>query len=218
MQSKKESPTIQDSEEALEAFLLGLRRRQMSDAEQLQVLGFFAPAGFRPVVELQEDGRKKRRSASADNWNPETGEIHVYFERVAESPAEPTSARPAEPASAPDQHLAEILRALEEVETAPGHSFVALKWFRDEVLPAKGYAWAQNADGRQGVLSRAINEGWILTSKVTNPRQPLYPTTAVRLNRQKQLPAATQQTSRFRPVPISGEPLSATILRDRGTR
>jgi hypothetical protein len=218
MADKKESPTIQDSEEALEAFLLSLRRLQTSDIAQPQALGFLAPAGFRPVVELQEDGRKKRRTASADNWNPETGEIRVYFERVVESSAEQPSARPAGPSSAPDQQLAEILRALEEVEAAPGHSFVALKWFRDEILPAKGYSWSQTPDERQGVLSIAINEGWILTSKVTNPRQPLYPTTAVRLNRQKQLPAATERSSRFRPVPILGEPLSATILHDRGAR
>jgi hypothetical protein len=32
-------------------------------------------------VQLEEDGRKKRSTAAASNWSPETGEIVIYFER-----------------------------------------------------------------------------------------------------------------------------------------
>ena len=94
---------------------------------------------------------------------------------------------------------------------------MAIKWFRDEFLPAKGYAWAKTPDECQNVLARAISEGWIVTSKIPNPMSPLYPTTTIRVNRQKQA-RSTRPMSRFRPVHISGEPLSSTILRDRGPR
>jgi hypothetical protein len=121
----KNGSTIHDSETALETFLAELSKPEISSEVKPEVLSLLAPAGFRPVVELQQDGRKKRLTESADNWNPETGEIRVHFERVEESPE---------------------------------------------------------------------------------------------LNRQKQLPGDVKGTSRFHPVPIEGEPLSATILRDRGPR
>jgi len=213
--------TIQDSEDALEAFLANLRQLAASSGVQAKVLSLLAPVGFRPVVELQEDGRKKRRTASAESWNPETGEIRVYFERIVESaeaaPSQ-TSPVPPSPTLLSDRRLEEILHALEEVEATPGHSFVALKWFRDQVLPAKGYSWSLSPDQRQEVLAKAIADGWILTSQVTNPHQPLYPTKTIRVNRQKRGPSGGRTTSRFRPVEIRGEPLSATISRDRGIR
>jgi len=214
--------TIQDSEDALEAFLANLRQLAASWGVQAKVLSLLAPVGFRPVVELQEDGRKKRRTASAESWNPETGEIRVYFERIAESaeaePSQTTMPVPAASTASSDRRLTEILLALEETESLRSHSFVALKWFRDEVLPAKGYSWSLSPDQRQEVLAKAIADGWILTSKVTNPHQPLYPTTTIRVNRQKRGLSDGKTVSRFRPVEIKGEPLSATISRDRGVR
>jgi hypothetical protein len=128
----KKGSTIHDSETALETFLAELNRPEVSSEVKPEVLSLLAPVGFRPVVELQEDGRKKRLTESADSWNPETGEIRVHFERVEES------------------------------ETA------------------------DQSDTRQVPSPTA-------TIEVTGAR-------------------------RFRPVPISGEPLSATILRDRGPR
>jgi hypothetical protein len=255
-----ESTTIEECEEALEKKLGELR---------------IVPEGYRPVVELLENGRKKRRTASADSWSPETGEIRISFEPAepAQEKSLPESVRlnpikfefrckfcgkqtgikselkgknriirmlscghvelipitevradqahevissEQSATSGSDQALAGLLNALEEAENAPGRMFVALKWFRDEYLPSTGLGWAQNHEERQAVLAKAIQDGWILTGKVHNPKAPLYPTTTIRLNRQKQSGSAPE--SRFRPVPISGEPLSRTILQDRGSR
>jgi hypothetical protein len=255
-----ESRTIEDREEDLANVLSGLH---------------IAPQGYRPVVELLENGRKKRRTASADTWSAETGEIRIYFEpsepaqeKLLPDPGEVNRMKlefrceycgkqaevksesktkdkvmqwlscghvqllplaevktnqadevnSLEPAAGPgsDQRLGGLLKALEEAECAPGRMFVALKWFRDEYLPSTGLHWAQNHEERQSVLAKAIQDGWILTGKVHNPKAPIYPTTTIRLNRQKQ-PGSSSST-RFRPVPISGEPLSRTILRERGTR
>ena len=237
-----------------------------------EALRILAPAGYRPVVELQENGRRKRRTASADNWSPETGEILISFSkespsersgradselpraqfigshtrellairdrqrqsaapepRVAEShrlvhgTERSSAARPAAqprpntpavmPTTAPDSREEELCRALDEVERQ-GRAFVALKWFRDDVLPSKGFAWALDAEQRQGVLAAAIEKGLVVTSRIPNPRSP-FPTTAVRLNRSRL--AGRSDTRRFSPVRIHGEPLSSTILRDRGT-
>jgi hypothetical protein len=78
-----------------------------------------------------------------------------------------------------------LLSALQEAESAPGRSFVALKWFRDEYLHSTGLSWAQDEQQRQYLLTRAIEEGRILKDRVLNPKAPLYPTTTIRLNRQK---------------------------------
>ena len=31
-----------------------------------------------------ENGRSKRRNASADTWSPEEDEVRIYFERIAD--------------------------------------------------------------------------------------------------------------------------------------
>jgi len=213
--------TIQETEDSIESALFHIRSIGKSDPTISQVLDFLAPRGFRPVVELLEDNRKKRRTASADNWQPATGEIRIYFEPSEEatpaSNAETPSHSDPNPALASDSRMSEMVTALEEAETSDGRTFIALKWFRDEFLPSKGYAWAQKPDERQAVLAKAISEGSILTGKVANPRAPLYPTTTIKVNRQRQQ-RSSMPASRFRPVRIAGEPLSGTILRDRGSR
>jgi hypothetical protein len=236
--------------------------RQLGEA--LRVL---MPAGYHPVVELQENGRRKRRTASADNWTPETGEILISFSKDSASeqpqklaveaspqpafvgpsarqilavrdqqvratnsqpiygttppqpprPSAPNRARassnsPALSAPSDNQEL-ELCRALDEVERE-GRAFVALKWFRDDVLPSKGFTWASDSEQRQAVLTAAIERGLIVTSRVPNPRSP-FPTTAIRLNRTPVSPQSERQ--RYSPIQIKGEPLSSTILRDRGT-
>jgi hypothetical protein len=229
-----------------------------------EALSILAPAGYHPVVELQENGRRKRRTARADNWSPETGEILISFskdssseqpqEREAEPPraqfvgprtrefhaiperqrlreadspahriAVSQSARPPAPlrhqeseavsATPPDFREEELCHALDEVERQ-GRAFIALKRFRDDVLPSKGFSWTLDAEQRQGVLAAAIEKGLIVTSRIPNPRSP-FPTTAIRLNRTRF--AGGSETRRFSPVRIHGEPLSSTILRDRGT-
>ena len=209
--------TIQDCEDAVEKTLSVLRNMDSSQMKTSPGMNILAPEGFRPVVELYEDGRKKRRTASANNWSPATGEIRIYFEPVEKAPDSRLELA-TDTASNPGHALSDLINALREAENSPGRMFVALKWFRDEYLPSTGLAWTRSPDDRQAHLAKAIQDGWILTSRVPNPRAPRYPTTTIRLNRQRLPEAGQAPLNRFRPVPISGEPLSDTILRERGTR
>lgn len=74
-------PTISDTEQAIETGLEALRNAPLN-SEITAALRFLAPSGYRPVVQLEEDGRKKRSTASASNWSPETGEVRIYFELI----------------------------------------------------------------------------------------------------------------------------------------
>lgn len=213
MPNPPKAASIQQSQEAVEATLANLRKFSTSDPAYLQALDLLSPAGFRPVVTLFEDCRKKRRTASARNWSPATGEIRISFKPSSEEKIPAAAVIPAA-----DRRVTDLLNALDEAETAPGWTFVALKRFRDDFLPAKGFPWARTPEERQAVLAQAIQNGWVLTSKVQNPKAPLYPTTTIRLNRQKRAQLSTSPAARFRPVPIVGEPLSSTVLRDRGSR
>lgn len=229
------SRTIVEAEESIQSGIEALRSLPPSQCQRLStVIEFLTPSGYHPVVELQEDGRKKRRTASIDNWNPETGEILISFAKdeqaVAKRPARDgelrerssiISSRAAAgsaapyslPASISAHAVEELCSALEEAERE-GRAFIALKWFRDKFLPTKEFSWATDEDERQAVLAGAVESGAIVTSKIANPRSP-FPTTTIRLNRSR---TSAPRARRFNPIRIQGEPLSATILRDRGER
>ena len=170
------------------------------DPGLVRALRFLAPPGYQAIVELcSENGRSKRRTASADTWSPEEDEVRIYFERVndGEPPLRPARAPrvlsgPAfdeeggsEEAVLPadiDARVKELCAALAEAERG-GHAFIALKWFRDSFLPRKAFRWNQHPDTRQAVLAEAIQRGVVVTSKIANPKTPAYPTTTIRLNR-----------------------------------
>jgi hypothetical protein len=176
------------------------------------VLDFLAPRGYRPVVELQEDGRSMRRNESANEWTPELGEIRIYFEPANEAELAAASEAEVEAEVQFDEETMnrELMEALEQAENTPGHTFVAIKWFRDTFLPTRGYGWAQRQERRHALLSKAIEEGTILTSRIANPRAPLHPTTTIRLNRQTgNGDGAT--ASRFKPLAIAGDPILAEM-------
>ena len=82
----------------------------------------------------------------------------------------------AKPASDP---ISDLVQALDRSESRPGYGFVALKWFRDVVLPA--FRWARLESARQAILREAIEKRFVLTSKVPNPKSPEFPVTAIRL-------------------------------------
>ncbi|HEV2418000.1 MAG TPA: hypothetical protein VGX94_09355 [Terriglobia bacterium] len=143
-------------------------------------------------------------------------------------PADPTSpgaatASPndsATPGPFVTDRLCDLIRALDRAESRPGYEFVALKWFRDTALPAEGFSWASDASTKQAILRDAIDRRLILTSRMPNPRSPQFPVTAIRLNRlmpgvKATLGGADDGASGFQPVPIRGENLSVTVLRDR---
>jgi hypothetical protein len=207
----------------------------IKDVEQLlgdkfvQALGELnlMPAHYRCKVRLHGKSRDKRRTASFEgNWHPKTDSVRIRFERVSaassevaadgagaaairrESPTTPVAAEP----------ISDLIRALDRAESRPGYDFVALKWFRDTAL--EDLLWASDPSARRRVLSDAIDRRLILTSKVPNPKAPQFPVTAIRLNRL--MPEVSEILGRpaggqpsFQPMPIRGENLSATVLRDR---
>lgn len=191
-------------------------------------------AGFSLEVEIFENGRKKRRDASRNSFRPGSGEIRIKFGGSSTRLLSATVTEPNEETtdlSTPEdvvpegfdtllEQIAGLIKSLEKAEQRPGFDFVALTWFRDQVLPAEGYGWAETPTARDEALRAAIQDGAVLTSKVPNPKAPLYPTTTIRLNRQHpQVVAALGEqagsASGFQPVSISGEPLSETVLRER---
>jgi hypothetical protein len=192
--------------------------------ELLRQLGIL-PRGYRCEVHLHRGNRKKRRDAEFEgNWDPDTDSVRISFSPMEAEMETRTgnlarSPQPTNPKS-PEDPLSDLLRALDHAERRPGYEFVSLKWFRDTALAHEGFAWAADELARHDVLREAIDKRWILTSKVANPRPPHFPVTAIRLNRQMPevnalLGIHASGPPALRPVRIRGEPLSATVLRDR---
>jgi len=113
----------------------------------------------------------------------------------------------------------ELLKALDRAESTPGWSFVSLKKFRDEILPSEDVSSLRSDVERQNVLRAAIDKRLILKKPVPNPKSPQFPVTSIRLNRlmpEVQAVLGKPKTDLdFHPIHIKGEPLSATILRER---
>jgi hypothetical protein len=183
-------------------------------------------------VELcSENGRSKRRNASADSWSPEDDEVRIYFERIGDGESAPRPSRAARalhdgadededddgqeaviPADL-DARVKELCAALAEAERG-GHAFIALKWFRDSFLPRKAFRWNQHPESRQAVLAEAIQRGVVLTSKIANPKTPAYPTTTIRLNRAEA--GIPDEAQRFHPVTVHGDSIAEAIEEERG--
>jgi hypothetical protein len=227
--------TIPAAEEIIEEALSELAYSQ--DPGLVSALRFLAPPGYQAIVELcSENGRSKRRNASADTWSPEEDEVRIYFERIGDGDASPRTAR-AQRGTTPvhsavshpfdedgdeqeavlpadmDLRVKELCAALAEAERG-GHAFIALKWFRDSFLPRKAFRWNQQPETRQGVLAEAIQRGVVLTSKIANPKTPAYPTTTIRLNRAEA--GVPDELPRFHPVAINSETLADAIEDERG--
>jgi len=129
--------------------------------------------------------------------------------------------RPREPVSQLAQDpVWELVLAVAKAEGDPKLGFVSLKWFRDTFLPRQGYTWADAADERQRVLVDALDRKWLLTDKIPNPKNPQFPVTAIRVNRQlaEVRGMLSQQPgfgSKFFPIAMQGESLSQTVSRER---
>jgi hypothetical protein len=221
--------TISEAEQVIKDGLEALRNAPLNQSIT-QALTFLTPEGFVPVVQLEEEGRKKRNNAAASNWNPESGEIVIYFERIADSTqaasevgttqsgTEVISSIQANDAPSNNYVSAEEVRqcceALAEAEKA-GKLFVALSLFRDTVLPKCAFVWTRSPQSRRRVLDHAIATRAIVTGKAHNPKAPDRPTTTVNVNRNSEM--SRTLPPRFNPVPVRGEPVSTTIMRERGS-
>ncbi len=221
--------SIPDAEEIIEEALSELAFSQ--DPGLVRALRFLAPPGYQVIVELcSENGRSKRRNASAESWSPEEDEVRIYFERTDEagSPRQTRSPRASadsfeddedpQPSMVPadlEVRVKELCAALAEAERG-GHAFIALKWFRDSFLPRKTFRWNQHPESRQAVLAEAIQRGVVLTSKIANPKTPAYPTTTIRLNRAEA--NVPEEAQRFHPVTVSsGGSMVDVIEEERGS-
>jgi hypothetical protein len=223
--------SIPDAEEIIEEALNELAFSP--DPGLARALQFLAPAGYQAIVELcGENGRSKRRNASADTWSPEDDEVRIYFER-SDGEAAPRPIRA--PRAVADRHfddedddgqeaiipadldarVKELCAALAEAERG-GHAFIALKWFRDSFLPRKAFRWNQHPESRQSVLAEAIQRGVVITSKIANPKTPAYPTTTIRLNRAEA--GIPEEAQRFHPVAVHGESIAEAIEEERGNQ
>jgi hypothetical protein len=220
--------SVPDAEEIIEEALSELAFSQ--DPGLARALRFLAPPGYQAIVELcSENGRSKRRNASAETWSPDEDEVRIYFERLDDSGTAVRQSRAARPVIEPnfdedvddsavipadlDARVKELCAALAEAERG-GHAFIALKWFRDSFLPRKAFRWNQHPESRQAVLAEAIQRGVVLTSKIANPKTPAYPTTTIRLNRAEA--GVPEEAQRFHPVVVHGDRITDEIQEERG--
>jgi ribonuclease HI len=233
--------TISDLEQEIETAIFAIQHANLDSREELRnsvlkLREMLFPVGYNVKVQLEEDGRKKRSTADASHWSFSAGEMVLFFDPAPElgetdsplgpiavlphanSAATETSAQPevsvsAAPSSTDvELEIQQCVKALEDVEKL-GKQFIAFKWFRDLVLAGLSHKWASNAEDRQRVLAAAIDAGRISIQKIPNPRQPMFPTTTLSINRTARAP---ESKSRFNPVHVIGEPVSKTLLRDRG--
>ena len=222
--------SIPAAEEIIEEALSELGFSQ--DPGLVRALRFLAPPGYQAIVEIcSENGRSKRRNASADTWSPEEDEVRIYFERIGDGESAPRATRAPRTAAEPaledesedgqeavipadlDARVKELCAALAEAERG-GHAFIALKWFRDSFLPRKAFRWNQHPESRQAVLAEAIQRGVVITSKIANPKTPAYPTTTIRLNRAEA--GIPEEAQRFHPVAVHGDSIAEAIEEERG--
>jgi hypothetical protein len=199
----------------------------------LQDLGYSLPQSHQVKTSLLDShGRKKRSNAAADNWSPVMGRIEIRFEPVVPEEKELNFQVPKTAAKQPMGNAgklpkdmtdaeADLLKALDRAESRRGWSFVPLKKFRDEILPQEHLLSSANTDVHlRALLESVISKNFVLVGKVPNPKSPQFPVTTIRLNRLRpEVKTVLGQNGSsdldFHPVEIAGEPLSATILRER---
>jgi hypothetical protein len=211
--------TIEGAQAELEQALESLPNYLPQLPDALKALATLAPPkGRYAKVSLRHGSNKERqvkRNAPASSWSPEEGIISISYAVRKNSGQD----RPRKhPVSVQHDPVREMVQALAKAES--GNQFVVLKWFRDTCLPHQGLAWAATPEDRHRVLAEAIDRGWILTSRIPNPRNPQFPATAIRVNRplaevRAILDHDAGERPHFAPIAIPGEPLSATVLRER---
>ena len=227
------SMTIKDLQQNIEESLGNLP--EVALPMELEGLRNLPVSGFRPKVSIYyaaESGRgrkrrKVRETASASYFDPEICELVIGFDPIPESqPAElnreVSLGRSNEYSDGFDVESAtdSIVDALKVAESM--RPFVGLKWFRDQFLGTEcNEPWARDQQTTGKLLGQAIEDDLIRTSRVPNPNSPLYPTTAIRLNRKHprlgDAPVSNER-SRFSPVRIRGGMASDTVIQDRADR
>lgn len=211
------SQTISDIVSDVQRALEYVARNPNDLPGPLQGLRHIAPASSASIeVSLLKNDRRIKKTAASHNWQPEAGQVLISYAPAKET-VEPAKTEPAAQVAS-QAPLADFLIALDRVEGQ--YPFVALKLFRDKVMLDTPSGRNLSSDDRQRFVKEAIDNGWLLTSRMQNPKSPEFPTTAIRLNRahpkvREALSGTPIPAPRFRPVVIPGEPLSKTILAER---
>jgi len=173
-------------------------------------------------IEIRFEPTQPNQTPSASETHDSTGGATSATTKPEERPGGALRSTPhVQPAVA--DLLKVLIKALDRAESTPGWNFVSLKKFRDEVLPSEPFAPGtfQPADVHwHEAIRDAIERRWVLIGKVPNPKAPQFPVTTIRLNRlMPEVKSVLGQEENadldFHPVEIKGEPLSATIIRER---
>ncbi len=190
-------PTIADLEHDLENALSHLReldsRGELPD--ELRALLLLSPVeGTSLHISLRhrDHARQIRRTYGAHAFDQKDGAVWIVFE------APPVEARGGEREQRFEREfdrgherrpqgraepLEDFVRALDDAENQPQLKFVSLKWFRDTYLLKMGFPWAEDPEIPRRILQDATDRSLILTDKVANPKQPMFPVTSIYLNR-----------------------------------
>lgn len=185
----------------------------------LQGLRHLPVVDHAPEVTIRYRGSRRIRSdADASYFDPGSCELVISFSPTIAHDL-PDAGLAGSEAAADDVNLQQAALQLVTVleETERQRPFVALKWFRDKVLPQTDHGWVEDARFRSSVLRHATDQRLVLTGQVPNPNQPLHPVTTVRVNRrhprlQTHAPASL---ARFAPIRIRGGAIADTVLDDR---
>ena len=181
-----------------------------------------AKVGIRNIAPNGKVGRKIREDASASYFDPDTCEVAIRFVPLDESQRVPSEEEDGISNSGEATHEFDSETALEqlidELRTAERmQPFVGLEWFREQILPMCDYAWVRYSGDRASVLRRATDENLVLTSQVINPKEPMRPVTAIRINRGHPRFQTDKRSLRtlFKPIRIRGGAISDTVISDR---
>ena len=181
-----------------------------------------AKVGIRSIAPNGKVGRKVREDASASYFDPDTCEVAIRFVPLDESQSGPSEEEDAISNSGEETHEFDNETALdqliEELRTAERmQPFVGLEWFLEQFLPKCDYAWVRYSSDRASVLRQATDDDLVLTSQMANPKEPMRPVTAIRINRRHprfQTDKPSFRTS-FKPIHIRGGAISDTVVSDR---
>lgn len=160
--------------------------------------------------------RKTKRSAPVDRYfRPVPGDklVFQFVERNARVSAPPPTASP-RPGPVP-QVLAPVHRLILALRELEGMKFVALKKFRDEFLPQRGFSPEDARRELNGAIQREI----VRVCKLDNPKSP-FATSTVVLNHEhpvvrEALAGAPTTPRRFSPLDLGGVKLSDVVLAGR---
>jgi len=156
----------------------------------LQPLLHIAPPDGSSVhvsLRARESGRQLRRNQPLDSFQPRNSAVWVVYEvpQQENMQADPGTGEP----------MVDFVIALDHAERDPHLSFIALKWFRDTYLQKRGFAWAFDPDMPRRLIQEATDAGIIVMHKVPNPKQPEFPVTGIRLDREHPLVQDVLQTA-----------------------